>query len=88
MEKIMENFNEKQYNANSKIFDNYVKSNFDMQASGIKRKYYHTYRVAEVCHKIGKKLDFLNGRNLLLLMIIQLLTTPMKGQGFSLKKEE
>ena len=56
MEKIMENFNEKQYNANSKIFDNYVKSNFDMQASGIKRKYYHTYRVAEVCHKIGKKL--------------------------------
>lgn len=52
----MEEFKHTKYDKNSKIFDNYVKSNFDMKASGIYRKYFHTYRVADVCHKVGKKI--------------------------------
>jgi len=40
---------------NGMIFDNFVKSNFNMEEHGINLKYYHTLRVAKMSKEVGKK---------------------------------
>lgn len=43
-------------NNNGKVFEQYVKDNFDLSINRIERKLFHTFRVVNFCTLIGKQL--------------------------------
>ncbi len=59
MEYLVDNFNNKIYlkSNNAKIFYNLITKNYDMNDVRLSGKLFHTFRVADACIEVGKKLN-------------------------------